>query len=60
LRQNAARETLSRGVFAIAQGIADPKRATFFGGRRPPIENDFAGSSLKIETGGELLPGIAR
>jgi dipeptidyl aminopeptidase/acylaminoacyl peptidase len=29
------------------------------GGRYQPVGGDFAGSSLKIETGGELIPGIS-
>jgi hypothetical protein len=33
--------------------------AKHLGGRFQPIGADFAGSSLKVETGGELvLPGI--
>ena len=34
--------------------------AKHLGGRSQPVGNDFAGSSLKIETGGELVPGISR
>jgi acetyl esterase/lipase len=33
--------------------------AKLLGGRSQPVGNDFAGSSLKIETGGELIPGIS-
>jgi hypothetical protein len=33
--------------------------AKHLGGRYQPIGNDCAGSSLKIETGGELVPGIS-
>lgn len=32
--------------------------AKHLGGRYQPVGGDFAGSSLKIETGGELVPGI--
>jgi dipeptidyl aminopeptidase/acylaminoacyl peptidase len=34
--------------------------AKHLGGRYQPVAGDFAGSSLKIETGGELIPGISR
>jgi len=34
--------------------------AKHLGGRYQPIENDFAGSSLRIETGGEWVPGITK
>jgi dipeptidyl aminopeptidase/acylaminoacyl peptidase len=33
--------------------------AKHLGGRYQPVGGDFAGSSLKIETGGELVPGIS-
>jgi dipeptidyl aminopeptidase/acylaminoacyl peptidase len=33
--------------------------AKHLGGRYQPVGGDFAGSSLKIETGGELIPGIS-
>jgi dipeptidyl aminopeptidase/acylaminoacyl peptidase len=32
--------------------------AKHLGGRYEPIGNDFGGSSLKVETGGELVPGL--
>jgi hypothetical protein len=34
--------------------------AMHLGGQFQPIEDDFAGSTIKIETGGELVPGLAR
>jgi dipeptidyl aminopeptidase/acylaminoacyl peptidase len=34
--------------------------AAHLGGRFQPIGNDFAGSTIKIETGGELVPGLSR
>lgn len=40
-------------------GVAEAFLAKHLGGRYQPIGNDFAGSSLKIETGGELVPGIS-
>ena len=33
--------------------------AKHLGGRYQPVGGDFAGSTLKIETGGELVPGIS-
>ena len=33
--------------------------AKHLGGRYQPVGGDFAGSSIKIETGGELIPGLA-
>ena len=33
--------------------------AKHLGGRYQPVGNDFAGSSLKVETGTELVPGIS-
>jgi dipeptidyl aminopeptidase/acylaminoacyl peptidase len=41
-------------------GVTEAFLAKHLGGRYQPIENDFAGSSLRIETGGELVPGISR
>jgi dipeptidyl aminopeptidase/acylaminoacyl peptidase len=41
-------------------GVAEAFLAKHLGGRYQPIENDFAGSSLRIETGGEWVPGIAK
>jgi acetyl esterase/lipase len=40
-------------------GAAEAFLAKHLGGRYQPIGNDFAGSSLKVETGGELVPGIS-
>lgn len=39
-------------------GVTEAFLAKHLGGRCQPIGNDFAGSSLKIETGGELVPGL--
>ena len=39
-------------------GVTEAFLAKHLGDRCQPIGNDFAGSSLKVETGGELLPGI--
>jgi dipeptidyl aminopeptidase/acylaminoacyl peptidase len=33
--------------------------AKHLGGRAQPVGEDFKGSSLKVETGGELVPGLA-
>jgi dipeptidyl aminopeptidase/acylaminoacyl peptidase len=41
-------------------GVAEAFLAKHLGGRYQGIGNDFAGSSLKIETGGDLVPGISR
>jgi dipeptidyl aminopeptidase/acylaminoacyl peptidase len=38
--------------------IAEAFLAKHLGGRYQPIEQDFAGSTLKVETGGELVPGL--
>jgi len=40
-------------------GVTEAFLAKHLGGRYQPIGNDFAGSSLKVETGGELVPGIS-
>jgi hypothetical protein len=32
--------------------------AQHLGGRCQPIGGDFAGSTIMIETGGELIPGL--
>ena len=40
-------------------GVTEAFLAKHLGGRYQPVGNDFAGSSLKIETGGELVPGIS-
>jgi dipeptidyl aminopeptidase/acylaminoacyl peptidase len=38
--------------------VAEAFFAKHLGGRYQPIEQDFAGSTLKVETGGELVPGL--
>ena len=40
-------------------GVTEAFLAKHLGGRQQPIGNDFAGASLKVETGGELIPGIS-
>jgi dipeptidyl aminopeptidase/acylaminoacyl peptidase len=40
-------------------GVTEAFLAKHLGGRYQPIGTDFAGSSLKVETGGELVPGIS-
>jgi dipeptidyl aminopeptidase/acylaminoacyl peptidase len=40
-------------------GVTEAFLAKHLGGRYQPIGSDFAGSSLKVETGGELVPGIS-
>jgi len=40
--------------------VAEAFLAKHLGGQCQPIGNDFAGSSIKIEAGGELVPGLAR
>jgi dipeptidyl aminopeptidase/acylaminoacyl peptidase len=42
--------------FAVAEAFL----AKHLGGRYQPIDKDFAGSTLKVEAGGELVPGLAR
>ncbi|MGY3444366.1 S9 family peptidase [Bradyrhizobium sp. USDA 4473] len=39
-------------------GVTEAFLAKHLGGRCQPIGNDFAGSSLKVETGAELVPGL--
>ncbi|WP_407151532.1 S9 family peptidase [Bradyrhizobium sp. ORS 86] len=39
-------------------GVAEAFLAKHLGGRCQPTGGDFAGSSLKIETGGDLVPGL--
>jgi dipeptidyl aminopeptidase/acylaminoacyl peptidase len=39
--------------------ITEAFLAKHLGGRYQPVGGDFAGSSLKIEAGGELIPGIS-
>jgi dipeptidyl aminopeptidase/acylaminoacyl peptidase len=38
--------------------VAEAFLAKHLGGRTQPIGDDFAGSTLKVETGGELVPGL--
>jgi dipeptidyl aminopeptidase/acylaminoacyl peptidase len=38
--------------------VAEAFLAKHLGGRVQPIGDDFAGSTLKVETGGELVPGL--
>jgi dipeptidyl aminopeptidase/acylaminoacyl peptidase len=38
--------------------VAEAFLAKHLGGRVEPIGDDFAGSTLKVETGGELVPGL--
>ena len=40
-------------------GVAEAFLAKHLGGRCQPIGGDFKGSSLKVETGGELVPGLS-
>ena len=42
--------------FAVTEAFL----AKYLGGRSQPIGDDLAGSSLKVETGGELIPGLMR
>jgi hypothetical protein len=39
--------------------VAEAFLAKHLGGRSQPVGNDFAGSTLKVETGGELVPGLS-
>jgi dipeptidyl aminopeptidase/acylaminoacyl peptidase len=39
--------------------VAEAFLAKHLGGRYQPIGDDFTGSTIKIETGGELVPGLA-
>jgi dipeptidyl aminopeptidase/acylaminoacyl peptidase len=39
-------------------GVAEAFLAKHLGGRSQPVGGDFAGSTLKVETGGELVPGL--
>jgi len=45
---------------AVPREFTEAFLARHLGGRYQPVGGDFAGSSLKIETGGELVPGISR
>jgi pimeloyl-ACP methyl ester carboxylesterase len=38
--------------------VAEAFFAKYLGGRAQPVGDDFAGSSIKIETGGDLVPGL--
>jgi dipeptidyl aminopeptidase/acylaminoacyl peptidase len=38
--------------------VAEAFLAKHLGGRCQPVGDDFAGSTIKIETGGELIPGL--
>jgi hypothetical protein len=38
--------------------VAEAFLAKHLGGRVQPIGDDFTGSTLKVETGGELVPGL--
>jgi dipeptidyl aminopeptidase/acylaminoacyl peptidase len=40
-------------------GVAEAFLAKHLGGRYQQVGNDFAGSTLKVETGGELVPGLS-
>lgn len=40
--------------------VAEAFLAKHLGGQFQPVGNDFAGSTIKIETGGELVPGMAK
>jgi len=39
--------------------VAEAFLAKHLGGRYLPIGNDFTGSTIKIEIGGELVPGLS-
>jgi len=38
--------------------VAEAFLAKHLGGQYQPLGNDFAGSTIRIETGGELVPGL--
>jgi dipeptidyl aminopeptidase/acylaminoacyl peptidase len=40
--------------------VAEAFLATHLGGQFQPLGNDFAGSTIRIETGGELVPGLSK
>jgi hypothetical protein len=40
-------------------GVTEAFLAKHLGRRYQPVGNDFAGSTLKVETGGELVPGLS-
>ena len=39
--------------------VAEAFLAKHLGGRSQPIGHDLTGSTLKVETGGELVPGLS-
>ena len=39
-------------------GVTEAFLAKHLGGRYQPVGSDFAGSTLKVETGGDLVPGL--
>ena len=43
----------------VFYAVVEAFLAKHLGGRFQPVGGDFAGSSLKVETGGELVPGLA-
>lgn len=40
--------------------VAEAFLAKQLGGSFQPIEGDFAGSTIKLETGAELVPGLGK
>src|SRR6266700_8332730 len=46
-------------TLAESKIVAEAFLAKHLGGRYQPIGNDFTGSTLKVETGGELVPGLS-
>jgi hypothetical protein len=38
--------------------VAEAFLVKHLGGRYQPVGDDFSGSSIKIETGGDLVPGL--
>jgi hypothetical protein len=38
--------------------VAEAFLAKHLGGRCQPFEGDLSGSTMKVETGGELVPGL--
>ena len=40
--------------------VAEAFLAKHLGGQCQPLGNDFAGSTIRIETGGELVPGLSQ
>jgi hypothetical protein len=39
--------------------VAEAFLAKYLGGRCQPFEGDLTGSTMKVETGAELVPGLA-